>query len=76
MKSSEELRVASNKIRLICLDAVTTFAQQNPDIPAQAVMIGVGEFLVQFSVSHVGSGSTIHLLSSLQDIVSHLDTKG
>lgn len=75
MKSREELKAASNDIRLICLDAVTTFASQNPDVPAQAVMIGVGELLVQFSMSHVGSRSTIHLLSSLQDIVNHLDAR-
>lgn len=74
MYSVNELKAASNDVKLICLDAVTKFAHQNPHVPAQAVMIGVGELLVQFSVSHVGSDHTVHLLNSLRDAVIHLDS--
>ncbi|MBC3832423.1 hypothetical protein H8K33_13030 [Undibacterium amnicola] len=72
MHSVKDLKAASNDIKLICLDAVTKFAHQNPNVPAQAVMIGVGELLIQFSVSHTGCEKTIHLLNSLRDAVVHL----
>lgn len=72
MASVDELRVASNEVRLLCLEVVTEFAQRNPTVPAQSAMIGLGELLIQFSIAHAGVDQTIHLLDSLRDIVVHL----
>jgi hypothetical protein len=36
-------------------------------------MMGVGELLIQFSISQVGKAQTLHLLTSLQEAVHHFN---
>ncbi|MES2040083.1 MAG: hypothetical protein V4495_19885 [Pseudomonadota bacterium] len=69
MNSVQELQLGAIMVRKQCLDTVTQFALNNPSIPAQAVAIGLGELLIQFSVSQLGEAYTLHLLSSLQEAV-------
>ncbi|MFZ2998853.1 MAG: hypothetical protein WA071_00765 [Undibacterium umbellatum] len=69
MHSVQELQQGAIMLRTRCLDTVTQFASDNPGIPAQAVAIGLGELLIQFSVSQLGQEHTHHLLSSLQEAV-------
>ena len=69
MNSAQELQHGAIMVRTQCLETVTQFASDNPGIPAQAVAIGLGELLIQFSVSQLGQEHTHHLLSSLQEAV-------
>lgn len=69
MNSVQELQLGAIMVRTQCLDTVIQFASNNPGIPAQAVAIGLGELLIQFSVSQLGQEHTHHLLSSLQEAV-------
>jgi len=69
MHSIQELQHGAIMLRTQCLETVTKFASNNPGIPAQAVAIGLGELLIQFSVSQLGQEHTHHLLSSLQEAV-------
>ncbi|MES2832470.1 MAG: hypothetical protein V4695_10805 [Pseudomonadota bacterium] len=71
MKTAEELRRVSEVLRLQCVDTVTKFVYKHPDLPAQAVMISLGELLIQFSVSQVGKADTLNLLAALQETVHH-----
>ncbi len=73
MKTAEELQHVAGLLRSQCLDTITSFACNHPDIPAQAVMISLGELLIQFSVSQVGKAHTLHLLTSLQEAVHHFN---
>lgn len=70
MHSVQELQQGAIMVRTQCLDTVTQFASDNPGISAQAVAIGLGELLIQFSVSQLGQEHTHHLLSSLQEAVT------
>lgn len=69
MATTEELRESVGILRSNCLHTITDFVDNHPNIPAQAVMIGLGELLIQFSVSQVGKAHTLHLLAALRDAV-------
>lgn len=75
MKKAEELQQVAGMLRSQCLDTITKFVCKHPDIPAHAVMISLGELLIQFSVSQVGKVHTLHLLTSLQEAVHHFNDR-
>lgn len=54
------------------VDVMERFANENPGILAQVLMAGLGELVVQFSVSQVGPGMTIRLLDDLREAVQRL----
>lgn len=56
-------------------DALTPFINANPNVPAQAVMLGLGELLVQFSLGQVGIGETQRLLDELKRAVDKFGQK-
>jgi len=51
------------------VEVVIPFAEQNPDLPAQAIMAGLGELLIQLSVQQVGPQLTLKFLGDLQEAV-------
>ena len=64
-----ELQKVAGVLRSQMVDVITHVLAVHQDLPAQLVMISLGELLIQFSVSHVGKERTLHLLTSLQDAV-------
>ena len=58
-----------NSLRSELIDVMERFSIANPDMPAQAVMAGLGELLIQFSMSQVGAASTQTFLGHLNEAV-------
>lgn len=69
MMTAQELQEKVGTLRTELIDVVEQFADENDGIPAQAVMAGLGELLIQFSVSQAGKAHTLHLLSCLVEVV-------
>jgi hypothetical protein len=51
------------------VDTLVAFAEANPDIPVQIMTAALGELLVNFSVSQVGTANTSRLLDYLKEAV-------
>lgn len=69
--TAHELRRHAHALRDELSGVLIAFASRNADLPAQVLMAGIGELLVQFSVSQVGPGLTHRFLLDLQDAVRH-----
>ncbi|WP_154845651.1 hypothetical protein [Pseudomonas fluorescens] len=66
------MRDKATALRNQMVDVMERFANENPGIPAQVLMAGLGELVVQFSVSQVGPRMTIRLLDDLREAVQRL----
>lgn len=55
------------------VDVMERFANENPGIPAQILMAGLGQLVVQFSVSQVGPDMTIRFLDDLREAVRRIE---
>ncbi|KHK65301.1 hypothetical protein HU755_24010 [Pseudomonas sp. SWRI111] len=66
------MRDKATALRNQMVDVMERFANENPGIPAQVLMAGLGELVVQFSVSQVGPGMTIRFLDDLREAVQRL----
>lgn len=66
------MRDKATALRNQMVDVMERFANENPGIPAQVLMAGLGELVVQFSVSQIGSGMTIRFLDDLREAVQRL----
>jgi hypothetical protein len=67
--TTAEVKAAVQALRTQLVDVVIPFAENNPHLPAQAIMAGVGELLIQMSVPQVGPQLTIKFLGELQEAV-------
>ncbi len=67
--SAFALRDKANELRNQMIDVMERFGNENPGIPAQVLMAGLGELLIQFSVGHVGPGMTAKFLDDLKEAV-------
>jgi len=67
--TAEELRAKMTVLRDELTKVVETCVDQNPHLPAQAVMAALGEMLAQFCVSQVGPQYTLRFLDHLKEAV-------
>lgn len=54
------------ELRSELIEVMQQFSLRNPDLPAQAIMAGLGELLLQFSYSQVGPNMTDKFLDELK----------
>ncbi|UZE05829.1 hypothetical protein [Pseudomonas corrugata] len=66
------MRDKATALRNQMVDVMERFANENPGIPAQVLMAGLGELVVQFSVSQVGPVMTIRYLDDLREAVQSM----
>lgn len=66
------MRDKATALRNQMVDVMERFANENPGIPAQVLMAGLGELVVQFSVSQVGSRMTIRFQDDMREAVQRL----
>lgn len=66
------MRDKATALRNQMVDVMEHFANENPGIPAQVLMAGLGELVVQFSVSQVGPAMTIRYLDDLREAVQRM----
>lgn len=71
MQTAAQMREKVTELRANLIDEVTHFVQANPGMPAQAIMAGLGELLIQFSVGQVGPQMTDKFLDELKEAVRH-----
>lgn len=64
------MRDKATALRNQMVDVMERFANENPSIPAQVLMAGLGELVVQFSVSQVGPVMTIRYLDLREAVQS------
>lgn len=69
--SEIEIRTKVDQLRTELIDVLMGFGARNPALPAQALMAGLGELLIQFSVSQVGPVMTDKFLDDLKEAVKH-----
>lgn len=67
--SALAMRYKATELRNRLIDVMERFGSENPGIPVQVVMAGVGELLIQFSVTQVGPGMTHKFLDDLKEAV-------
>ncbi|WP_325918554.1 hypothetical protein [Pseudomonas frederiksbergensis] len=72
-KLSLAMRDKATKLQNQMVDVMERFANENPDIPAQILMAGLGQLVVQFSVSQVGPDMTIRFLDDLREAVRRIE---
>lgn len=65
----QELQILVQELRDELLDVVIAHGEKHPQIPAQALMAGLGELLLQVSVGQVGPGMTLKFLDDLKQAV-------
>ncbi|MVW78078.1 hypothetical protein [Bordetella sp. 02P26C-1] len=56
-------------LRGILIEDLIQFSNKNPGIPAQILMAGLGELLIQYSVDQVGVPKTQTFLDHLKEAV-------
>lgn len=71
-KLSLAMRDKATELQNQMVDVMERFANENPGIPAQILMAGLGQLVVQFSVSQVGPDMTIRFLDDLRDAVRRI----
>lgn len=69
LTSALAMRDKAAELRNQMINVMDHFINENPDIPVQVLMAGLGELLIQFSVGQVGSGMTIKFLDDLKEAV-------
>ncbi|TKK40210.1 hypothetical protein PflCFBP13517_17040 [Pseudomonas fluorescens] len=72
-KLSLAMRDKATELQNQMVDVMERFANENPGIPAQILMAGLGQLVVQFSVSQVGPGMTIRFLDDLREAVRRIE---
>lgn len=72
-KLSLAMRDKATELQNQMVDVMKRFANENPGIPAQILMAGLGQLVVQFSVSHVGPDMTIRFLDDLREAVRRIE---
>ena len=72
-KLSLAMRDKATELENQMVDVMERFANENPGIPAQILMAGLGQLVVQFSVSQVGPDMTIRFLDDLREAVRRIE---
>lgn len=72
-KLSLAMRDKATELQNQMVDVMERFANENPGIPAQILMAGLGQLVVQFSVSQVGPNMTIRFLDDLREAVRRVE---
>lgn len=72
-KLSLAMRDKATELQNQIVDVMERFANENPGIPAQILMAGLGQLVVQFSVSQVGPDMTIRFLDDLREAVRRIE---
>ncbi|WP_434628214.1 hypothetical protein [Pseudomonas sp. Z6-14] len=72
-KLSLAMRDKATELQNQMVDVMERFANENPGIPAQILMAGLGQLVVQFSVSQVGPDMTIRFLDDLREAVRRIE---
>jgi len=72
-KLSLAMRDKATELQNQMVDVMERFASENPGIPAQILMAGLGQLVVQFSVSQVGPDMTIRFLDDLREAVRRIE---
>ena len=67
------MRDKATELQNQMVDVMERFANENPGIPAQILMAGLGQLVVQFSVSQVGPDMTIRFLDDLREAVRRIE---
>lgn len=67
--TAAEVQAKVQDLREKLIEVVIPFAEANQNLPAQAIMAGMGELLIQLSVPQVGPQLTIKFLGELQEAV-------
>lgn len=67
--TAAEVQAKVQTLRDKLVDVVIPFAEENPNLPAQAIMAGLGELLIQLSIPQVGPRLTLKFLGDLQEAV-------
>jgi hypothetical protein len=67
--TADEVQAKVQTLRDKLVEVVLPFAEENPELPAQAIMAGLGELLIQLSVPQVGPQMTVKFLGDLQEAV-------
>ncbi|WP_460081437.1 hypothetical protein [Pseudomonas sp. H3_H05] len=70
---SRAMRDKATELQNQMVDVMERFANENPGIPAQILMAGLGQLVVQFSVSQVGPDMTIRFLDDLREAVRRIE---
>lgn len=65
----EELRVKTEQLNERLIEVMIKFGEENPQIPAQILMAGLGQLLIQFSISQAGEAHTLLLIEELKGAV-------
>lgn len=71
-KLSLAMRDKATELQNQMVDVMERFANENPGIPAQILMAGLGQLVVQLSVSQVGPDMTIRFLDDLREAVQRM----
>lgn len=72
-KLSLAMRDKATELQNQMVNVMERFANENPGIPAQILMAGLGQLVVQFSVSQVGPDMTIRFLDDLREAVRRIE---
>lgn len=72
-KLSLAMRDKATELQNQMVDVMERFANENPGIPAQILMAGLGQLVVQLSVSQVGPDMTIRFLDDLREAVRRIE---
>jgi len=67
--TAHDLQLKVGQLREQLIDVMENFGRTNPGIPVQAIMGGLGELLIQFSVGQAGKANTLRLLDHLKEAV-------
>ena len=70
--TQSELKVVVQTLRDELLDVLIAHGEKNPKIPAQALIAGLGELLIQVSVGQIGPSMTLKLLDDLKQVIQGL----
>lgn len=67
--SADEFRAKATELRHELDTVLERFVIANSELPAQVVMAGLGEMMVQFALSQVGPQMTREFLDQLKEAV-------
>lgn len=65
--TAESVKAKVEELRGMLIDVIVPFAEANSDLPTQAIMLGLGELLLQISVQQVGPEMTQQFFADLQE---------
>jgi hypothetical protein len=64
--TAQELQGKAQELNDRLIDVMIAFGEENPEIPAQVLMAGLGQLLVHFSLSQTGEAHTLRLIDELR----------